>query len=415
MSTLRPLIPLLIAAGILLGGNGLQATLIAIRGASEGFQPSMIGWMGTAYFAGFFIGCLWITRIMQAVGHVRAFATLAAIASAATLMLILWIDPFVWAGVRFVTGFCFSGLFTVIESWLNQGATNKDRARVLALYRIVDVSSVTGCQFLIPLVGTEGYAIFCIMTMMITLSLVPVSLGDRSNPVAPEEVKLNLRRAWAISPLAAIGCVAVGVTNGSFRTLAPVYAQQLGMSEANIVIFVSAGIIGSVLLQYPLGALSDRWDRRKVLLIVTAVSMIAAFALAFLAGSNVLANFALVFTFGAFAMTLFSLCAAHANDHAEKGEYVLVTAALMLFYSIGAIVGPVAAAYVMQVFGPAALFVFTGMVYAVLIVITLYRMRVRGPVPASRRSRFTALLRTSPLFSRLTRRTRTSSAPLASE
>lgn len=415
MSTLRPLIPLLIAAGILLGGNGLQATLIAIRGDAEGFQPSLIGWMGTAYFTGFLIGCLWITRMMQAVGHVRTFATLAAIASAATLMLILWIDPLVWSVARFITGFCFSGLFTVIESWLNQGASNKDRARVLAFYRIVDISSVTGCQFLIPLVGTDGYAIFCIMTMMITLSLVPVALADRSNPVAPAEVKLDLKRAWAISPLAAIGCIAVGITNGSFRTLAPVYAQQLGMSEANIVIFVSAGIIGSVLLQYPLGALSDRWDRRKVLLIVTTVSMVAALALALLAGSNVLANFALVFVFGSFAMTMFSLCAAHANDYAEKGEYVLVTAALMLFYSIGAIVGPVAAAYVMQVFGPSALFVFTAVIYAVLIVVTIYRMRVRAPVPASRRSRFTALLRTSPLFSRLTRRSRDSSAPLAGE
>lgn len=415
MSSLRLLIPLLIAAGILLGGNGLQSTLIAIRGAAEGFKPSMIGWMGTAYFTGFLIGCLWITRIMQAVGHVRAFASLAAVASAATLMLILWVHPLVWSMVRFITGFCFAGLFTVMESWLNQGTSNKDRARVLALYRIVDVSSVTGCQFLIPLIGTQGFSIFAVMTMMITLSLVPVSLGDRSNPTAPEEVKLDLRRAWEISPLAAIGCIAIGVTNGSFRTLGPVYAEQLGMSEANIVTFVSAGIIGSVLLQYPLGSLSDRWDRRKVLLIVTFVSMIAAFALAFLAGSNVLANFVLVFIFGAFAMTLFSLCAAHANDYAEKGEYVLVTAALMLFYSIGAIAGPVVAAYVMQRFGPSSLFVFTGVIYAILIVLAVYRMSVRAPAPARRHSRFTALLRTSPLFARLTRRTKDSSAPLAGE
>jgi MFS family permease len=415
MSTLRPLIPLLIAAGILLGGNGLQATLIAIRGAAEGFEPSMIGWMGTAYFTGFLVGCLWITRIMQSVGHIRSFASLAAIAAAATLMLILWVDPLVWSVLRFITGFCFSGLFTVIESWLNQGATNKDRARVLALYRIVDISSVTGCQFLIPIVGAEGFTIFAIMTMMITLSLVPVSLGDRSNPAAPEDVKLDLRRAWEISPLAAIGCVAIGVTNGSFRTLGPVYAEQLGMSETNIVTFVSAGIVGSVLLQYPLGALSDRWDRRKVLLIVTFVSMIASLALAFLAGAHVVMNFALVFIFGAFAMTMFSLCAAHANDYAEKNEYVLVTAALMLFYSIGAIFGPVMAAYMMQLLGPSALFVFTAIIYVILIAVTLYRMRVRAPVPPDRRSRFEALLRTSPLLSRLTRKTKESVAPLAGD
>ncbi|HEV7414934.1 MAG TPA: MFS transporter, partial [Tianweitania sediminis] len=290
MSSLRPLIPLLIAAGILLGGNGLQATLIAIRGAAEGFEPATIGWMGTAYFTGFLVGCIFITRMLQAVGHVRTFASLAAIASAATLMLILWIDPIVWSVVRLVTGFCFSGLFTVMESWLNQGASNQDRARVLALYRIVDVTSVTGCQFLIPVVGTDGFTIFAIMTMMITLSLVPVSLGDRSNPAAPVDVKLDLKRAYQISPLAALGCIAIGMTNGSFRTMGPVYAEQIGLSDTGIVAFVSAGIIGSVLVQYPIGSLSDRWDRRKVLLVATAISLVAALALSFLAGSDPLIN-----------------------------------------------------------------------------------------------------------------------------
>lgn len=404
MSTIRPLIPLLIAAGILLGGNGLQSTLIALRGASEGFEPSVIGWLGTAYFGGFLIGCLWITRLMQSVGHIRSFAALAALAASGTLMLILVIDPIVWACVRFLTGICFAGLFTIMESWLNQGASNKDRARVLALYRIIDVSAVTGCQFLVPIFGTDGFAIFGIMTMMITLSLVPVSLADRSNPRAPEDVKLDLARAWAISPLGAIGSVAIGMTNGSFRTLGPVYAEQLGMSPTDIVTFVSAGIIGSVLLQYPLGALSDRSDRRKVILGVTAGAAIMAVALATLAGTSILANFGFVFLYGAFAMPLFSLCAAHANDYAEKGEYVLVTAALMLFYSVGAIIGPVAAAYAMQWLAPNALFLFTAAVYVIFFAITLYRMKVRAPAPADRRGRFTALLRTSLIFARLARR-----------
>src|SRR5215203_4097187 len=149
MSSIRPLIPLLIAAGILLGGNGMQSTLIALRGAEEGFSPSVIGFMGTAYFGGFLLGCLAITRIMKSVGHVRSFAALAAIASAGTLMLVLVIDPLMWSAVRFATGFCFAGLFTVMESWLNSGASNHDRARVLALYRIVDLGSVTGAQFMI--------------------------------------------------------------------------------------------------------------------------------------------------------------------------------------------------------------------------------------------------------------------------
>lgn len=402
MSTIRPLIPLLVAAGFLLGGNGLQGTLIALRGAQEGFSPGIIGLMGTTYFAGFLLGCLAVTRIMKAVGHVRSFSALAAIASAGTLILVLVIDPIMWSAVRFATGFCFAGLFTIMESWLNAGASNNDRARLLAVYRIVDIASVTGCQFLIPVFGADGFTIFAIMSIMITLSLVPVSLADRSNPRPPDDVKLDLARAWRISPLAAIGCIAVGVTNSAFRTLSPVYAEQIGMSVTDVVTFVSVGIIGGAIIQYPLGYLSDRQDRRKVLLVTTACAMAAALALAFLAGSNVVANFALVFIFGSFAMPLYSLSAAHANDRADKGDFVLVNAGLMLFYSVGAIGGPLIAARIMEQFGPSWLFIFSAFVYAVFILIILYRMSARPP--ASRRGRFIALLRTSTVFARLARR-----------
>ncbi|MDG4854341.1 MULTISPECIES: MFS transporter [unclassified Mesorhizobium] len=404
MSSIRPLIPLLIAAGILLGGNGLQGTLIALRGAQEGFSASDIGLMGTFYFAGFLLGCLAVTRILKAVGHVRTFAALAAIASVGTLLLVLVIDPVMWCAVRFAGGFCFAGLFTVMEAWLNSGVGNKDRARVLAIYRMVDIGSVTGAQFLIPIFGAGGFAIFAVMSMMITFSLVPVSLGDRSNPAPPEDVKLDLPRVWRISPLGSIGCIAVGVTNSAFRTLSPVYAEEIGMSVADVVTFVSVGIFGGALIQYPLGYLSDRRDRRSVLLATTCCAMLAALALAFVARADPFLNFIIVFIFGSFAMPLYSLSAAHANDRAGKGEFVLINAALMLFYSFGAIGGPIAASAVMQHFGPSALFVFNAVVYAVLIIVILYRMQVRSSVPAGSRSRFTALLRTSTLFARLARR-----------
>lgn len=405
MSSIRPLIPLLITAGILLGGNGLQGTLIALRGAQEGFTPATIGLMGTAYFIGFLLGCIFITRMMKAVGHVRAFATLAAIAAAATLTLVLVIDPFMWSVIRFTTGFCFAGLFTVMESWLNSGASNHDRARVLAIYRIIDIGSVTGAQFMIPVFGAGGFTIFAIMSIMITLSLVPVSLGDRSNPTPPEDVKLDLKRAWRISPLGAVGCIFVGVTNSAFRTMSPIYAEQIGMSVTDVVTFVSVGIIGGALIQYPLGYLSDLWDRRLVLLVTTAGAMISALMLVFLAGNSTIANFAFVFIFGSFAMPLYSLSAAHANDRAEKGEFVLVNAALMLFYSVGAIAGPLVASLFMESYGPHSLFAFAATIYFVFIVVIAYRMGARSPVPAGRRSRFFALLRTSPIFARFAGRT----------
>lgn len=404
MNSLRPLIPILTAAGILLGGNGLQGTLIALRGAQEGFSPAVIGFMGTAYFAGFLLGCLVIVRIMRAVGHIRAFSALAAMAACVSLVMVLMIDATVWTATRFISGFCFAGLFTVMESWLNSGVSNQDRARVLAFYRIIDLGAVTGSQFLIPIIGPEGFPIFAVMAIMITLSLVPVSLGDRSNPAPPEDVRLDLRRAWEISPIAAIGCIAIGVTNSAFRTLSPVYAQDIGMSVADVATFVSISIIGGALIQYPLGHASDRHDRRTVLLVTTGLAMAAALALALFAGGDRWLNFALVFVFGSFAMPLFSLSAAHANDRAGKNEYVMLNAALMLFYSIGAIGGPFAAATVMERFGPHALFLFSAVVYAVFIALILWRMRARAPAPSYERGRFTALLRTSTIFARLAQR-----------
>lgn len=401
MSSLKPLIPLLIAAGILLGGNGLQGTLIAVRGAHEGFSPAMIGFIGTAYFAGFLIGCVFITRLIRAVGHIRSFAALAATASVGALMLVLTLDPTMWAILRFVSGICFAGLFTVMESWLNSGASNDDRARVLALYRMIDIGAVTGMQFVIPALGVESFTVFAVMSMMITFSLVPVSIGDRSNPTPPEDVRLDLGRVWRISPLAASGCLAIGVTNSAFRTVGPVYASQIGLSVTEIAIFVSIGIIGGALIQYPLGYLSDRRDRRQVLLVTTGLAMATALAMVFFAGDDPARNFVLVFLFGAFAMPLFSLSAAHANDHAERSEFVLVTAGLMLFYSIGAIAGPVASSWAMEHFGPQALFGFNAAIYAIFILVTLYRMRVRPGVPVEERGRFAALLRTSPIFARL--------------
>ena len=208
---------------------------------------------------------------------------------------------------------------------------------------MIDIGSVTGAQFLIPVFGADGFAIFAIMSIMITLSLVPVSLGDRSNPTPPESVKLDLARVWRISPLGCIGCIAVGVTNSAFRTLSPVYAEQIGMSVTDVVTFVSVGIIGGAIIQYPLGYLSDLWDRRMVLLLTTIGALPRRWRLSSSPAATRSPISSIVFIFGSFAMPLFSLSAAHANDRAGKGEFVLVNAALMLFYSFGAIGGPIAA------------------------------------------------------------------------
>lgn len=291
-----------------------------------------------------------------------------------------------------------------MESWLNAGSTNETRGRILALYRVVDISSVVGTQFVMAATGTGGFLIFAILAMMFSLSLVPVSIGDRSNPRPPPDMHLDLPGVWAISPLACFGCMAIGMTNSAFRTVAPVYAELIGFSVTQVATFMSAGIVGGAIMQYPLGYLSDRFDRRLVIMLTATGAMLSALAIVFYAGSDPVRNFLLILAFGSFAMPLYALSVAHANDFASEEQYVKLAAGLLFFYSIGAVAGPIVSSFVMQRFGPSALFGASGAIYCVLIAVILLRMRARKPVPAGLRKRFIPLLRTSPLFSRLARK-----------
>ena len=402
MHDIRPLIPLLITAGILIGGNGLQGTFISLRGIEEGFSTSVIGMVGTGYFLGFVIGCVYVTTIMRAIGHIRAFSALAAIASAASIMMVLVIDPISWFLMRLVQGACFAGLFAVVESWLNARVTNATRARTLSVYRFVDLGSVTAAQYMIPLFGVSGIDLFAIIAMALSLSLVPISFADKSSPAPPKDVKFDIKVLWSVSPLATVGCIVIGLTNSSFRSLGPIYADSIGMSVTAIATFMSIGIFAGIVLQYPLGHYSDKLDRRVIILVSTIGALIASIYLAFLAGDGELANFIGIFAFGAFALPLYSLCSAHANDHAAPGQHALVSAGTLFFWSIGAVVGPLIASFLMEAFGPHALFAYVIVVLTFFAAYTLARIRARDAVPTEqRRMRFRSLLRTSTYFSKL--------------
>lgn len=402
MSTIRPLIPLLVTAGILIGGNGLQGTFIALRASQEGFSTSVIGFVGAGYSIGFAIGCIYVTRVLRAIGHIRTFSAMAAIASASAIAMVLIIDPIFWFAMRLVAGICFASLFATVESWLNASVTNANRARTLSVYRVVDLGSVTAAQYLIPGIGIGGFELFAIVAMALSLSLVPISLADRSSPTVPEAIRFDVKKLWNISPLATIGCIVVGLTNAAFRNLGPIYAHDIGLSVTAIASFMSAGIVGGVVLQYPLGIYSDRLDRRLIILVATFGSALAALYLAVFAGGDEVKNLIGIFVFGAFAMPLYSLCSAHANDHAGEGEHALVSAGMLFFWSCGAIIGPLFASVLLQFFGPQALFLYTAVILVAFMVYTAVRISARPAVPAgARRSRFRSLLRTSFFFNKL--------------
>ena len=403
MTRLLPLTPLLIAAGILLAANGLQGTLIALRADFENFPTAVIGLISAVYFVGVMAASWLAPYLIGAVGHIRVFAGLAAIAAAGTLALVLAIDPVAWAAIRAVMGFCFSGLATTVESWLNSRTENTDRGRVLSIYRLVDLASVTGGQFLLPVFAVSGHEIFAVTAILFCLSLVPVCLMDRTRPKAPEKARFDVPAVWQISPLACLGCVTIGLTNSAFRLIGPLFAREIGLGVTGIALFVSAGIIGGAVLQYPLGYLSDRLDRRYGIIVATAGAMVAGLFLSLYARAPEMV-YAGAFMFGAFALPLYSLSAAHANDQAADGDYVMVAAGLSFFFSLGAIVGPFVASLVIETFGAPAFFTYTSVVHGLLIIVTLYRMTRRKSVPREQRTRFVPLLRTSPIFLRMARK-----------
>ncbi len=402
MSQIRPLYPLLLTAGILIGGNGLQGTYIALRGLHEGFSPSIIGMIGAGYSVGFAIGCIYVTRLLRDIGHIRTFSAMAAIGASCSLAMALLIDPAFWFLMRFIIGIAVASLFASVESWINAKVTNSNRARTLSIYRLIDLGSVTVVQYMIPIAGLDGLFIFAIIAIAMTLSLVPISIADRSSPLPPEAIRFDLKAVWRISPLAVIGVTCVGLAMASFRTIGPIYGEAIGMSITSIATFISAGIIGGVVLQYPLGVYSDRLDRRTVIIWTTVGAILTGAYLSFGAGTNETANIIGVFLFGAFTMPLYSLCSAHGNDHARDGEHALISAGLLFYWSIGATIGPLLASLLLEYYGPASFFLYPSIVFMAFGLFTMKRIGTRPAVPPEERPRrFRSLLRTSAYFNKL--------------
>ncbi|UWQ22122.1 MFS transporter [Jannaschia sp. W003] len=409
-TNIRALVPLLLAAALLLGGNGLQGTLVALRAGEEGFSTLAVGLIGAAYFAGFLGACFAVPPLIRAVGHVRVFAALASVAGVGTLLLVLAVDPWVWAAVRAVMGFCFSGLFVVVESWLNGAAGRGERGRVLSIYRIVDLSAVTGGQFLLPVFGVAGFEIFAVTAILFALSLLPVALTNASRPVPPERFRFEPMLLWRLSPVAALGALSIGLTTSAFRLIGPLYGVELGFDTAQVALFMNAGIVGGAVLQLPLGTLSDRVDRRWALLIATSGAVLAGLWLN--AAHAPAAVYGGAFAFGAFALPLYSLAAAQANDRAgADADFVGISTGLIFVYSVGAIFGPLGAAALVEAFGPQALFGYTSAVHGAMAVLTVAQMIARAPVPREGRGRVVGLLRTSTGIFSLAQRRRMGGGP----
>lgn len=385
------ILPLLLAAAILLAGNGLQGTLLAVRANLEGFPTSLIGVLMSAYFAGFVLGCRFNPSFIKSVGHIRTFLALASIASASALIHPLYVDVWIWAILRAITGFCFAGLIMVIESWINERATNANRGRILSVYRVIDLTATTLGNALLATADPADFHLFATVSILMSIALVPVALTRSDAPKPIETARLNIPRLFKLSPVAAVGAPMVGLANSSFWAVGAVYAQQLGYETALIAAFISAVIVGAALLQWPLGWLSDRIDRRRVMLGASILGIASTLALSHFGGKSPELLLGLGALFGAFIIPMFGLTAAHANDHAGPGEAVSTNGGLLLLHGCGSVVGATLGATVMSFFGPPSLFVYIAAIYVFFAGFCLYRILTSPPVPDEKKSPFTPL------------------------
>lgn len=390
VKSLLPLTALLLGSAFLLFAGGVNSLILPIRGEAEGFSAAALGLLGTGWAVGYVIGCLRTPAMVARVGHIRAFGAMCAIAAIAVLLSLLMMTPWVWIPVRAASGFCFAGAAMIVESWLNERSDAASRGRVFGIYTMVNLAATTAGQMVLTLGDASGFFFFVLAAMVYCLALLPTAISATSKPRPLTRVSLDLPQLWRNSPIAVFAVLMVGISNAAFGTLAAVYAARIGMELEAIALFASLPILAGAASQIPVGIASDRFDRRKVLLAITAAAVVAD-ALFLLAGVTQ-PQLALLLSalFGAAVFSMYPVIAAHANDHAEPGSFIQVSGGLLLVFGIGSIIGPAAAGFAMSALGAAALFAVTGAAHVTLILFGLLRLWIAPPVAAADKIAFQA-------------------------
>ncbi len=394
---LRSVFVLLVATILLMAGSGPLGTILGIRMNEAGVATPIIGLVMAAYFGGLTVGSLQTFRIVTRVGHIRAFAAFTAIVTASTLAYPIHLDPIPWAVLRFVQGFCMAGLFVCIESWLNDSATPQNRGALLASYMSCMYLAQSGGQFLLGVPDETGFLLFMMMGVVLSLAAVPVAMTRMAPPILPDIASLSFRRLYEASPLGIFGCISSGLIIGAVYALAPVYASGIGFDLSQTALFMSAIIFGGVILQWPVGRLSDLIDRRLVIVGVIVAGALTSVAMIAAPAGGQIALLILGAVFGGIAFVLYPLCVAHTNDHLERNERISASGGLILTYSAGATIGPLLAAGVMNFAGPPGLFLFTAVIGFLSVGFAVWRLKARAPVPADQQGRFQTLPRTTPV------------------
>ncbi|MDX1541975.1 MAG: MFS transporter, partial [Geminicoccaceae bacterium] len=332
---------LLLGMALLMLGNGLQGTLLGVRANLEGFSTTITGILMSGYFAGFLIGSVLAPRLVQRVGHARTFAALASLASTAILAHSVFVEPITWVLMRLVSGFCYAGLYVVAESWLNEQATNETRGQLLSIYMVVSLGGMGLGQILLNAADPAGSELFILVSVLVSLALLPMLLSVIPGP--PIEVggrRAGIRELLRASPTGVIGMFMTLTAQGAFTGMGAVYAGRAGLDVREISFFMGVMVLGGVLLQWPIGRLSDRFDRRRVMTCVTLLAGLLAGSATLVEPSSPL-MLVLVGLYGGMAMPMYSLCIAYTNDYLNHDQMVEASGTLVLVAGLGASLGPV--------------------------------------------------------------------------
>lgn len=368
---------------LLITGNAMLGTLLAVRLDLEGFATDIAGMVLALYAVGFVLGSLFAIRVVRRVGHIRAFAAFAGITAAAVLLHPLIITVPVWMLLRLVVGFCVAGLMLVTESWVNARATARTRGALLALYMVLFYSAAAGGQFLLVVGDPAQYQLFSLVAILIALSLVPLSVSRTQAPELAEGERLGLKALYDRAPLGIIGAVLSGIVVSAFSAIGPIYASQVGLSVERLSVFMGVSILAAMLFQWPIGLLSDYLPRARLILGLALVSLLMALLAALFGARSVVALFTVVPLFVGLTAALYPVSLAMTHDQLHHTQIVPASATLLLGFGVGTILGPVGSAVVMNWFGPAGLFLFAAAILSLLILAALRFLRTADEIPVA--------------------------------
>ena len=383
-NTIKSISSLLLSYGMLLLGNGMISILLGLRSRLEGFSTEMTGFIMSGFFVGMLVGAMFAVRVVAAVGHIRAFAAFASLMSVAVLAHVLYVDPIVWFALRLAAGFCMAGMVMVVESWVNERATNKMRGQVLSLYMITNYLGAGLGQFMMLVGDPAQFQLFIVASMVYSFALVPILLTRASAPRPTSPKRMKFRELFAISPVGVFGTVCAGMANASLNGMGAVFAREAGLSLAQVSVFMAAAILGGMALQFPIGRLSDKFDRRTVLIFASLGTGLAALAVIWATTQSVGILIITAAIYGGFCFTIYPLSASQVNDLADPDRMVQVAAGLLIAYGFGASIGPVMAAQSMAMYGPSGFFLFIIGINCVLIAFILIRMAQRRRLDVSK-------------------------------